>query len=701
MRQWTCIRTIANYALITVIAMAMTACGGCTEDDNNSTIDVASSGKLLVSPSPISFTRVPLGQEDIIDVQVRNLSSDPLTVLQVTLRPRNGGSVDALTVQNLPQGEFSIPGQASRTIQVRYAPTSTTRTAGQLEFVASDPEYSQESPLVVPINTLTNQPDIQALPAQVRFARQTPENDASFRDFTITNVGSAPLTITREPAYNGGDDFRLDLPARQYPLTLEPFDAEAAEQSPLEYELNVRVRYKALGSGADAGTVLVYSNDTNGELVEGNEDEGVLRVPVTANADAPCILIDSVTRNLGQVPVGQRILDVVEVTNCGTQPLVLQDVELAQNSDDSEYTIDLGSWDVDGDGIIDNGQQTIQPEESDTFQLEYIPTAEGTDQATLIIKSNDPITPTQEVRVIGRGAVGECPDAAAVGRVEGSGTSRPMIGAAPLDYIILDGSASSDPDGTIPPNSPDNWIWEATEYPGDTPPILEPPADRANDYRFQRTRLLLAGLYRFTLKVRDDQGFESCNTAEVTVRAVPNEKLSIELTWTNPEDADETDENGADVDIHLVKMGPGTWFDGTYDVYFDNKDGSWLPESPSLDIDDTDGVGPETIQMDNPDNCQWYAVGVHYYDQNAYGTAYATIRIYVDGNLAFERLNVPLKRQDSFWDVARIHWDSRQIFEVQDTIYQTRPVDMDGNYLSPTVTQPMRQSGLCTDAALY
>ncbi len=104
--------------------------------------------------------------------------------------------------------------------------------------------------------------------------------------------------------------------------------------------------------------------------------------------------------------------------------------------------------------------------------------------------------------------------------------------------------------------------------------------------------------------------------------------------------------------------------------------------------------------MNDPQNCEWYALGVHYYRQ-FFGTAYVTVRVYVDGRLVFEELNRPMQRGGEFWDVARIHWDSGQI-QLVDELYPAAPMGQD-----PKVTTMgdglvnMAGSGLCTAASLY
>lgn len=692
------IPSFVRLFLVLLIGMAPVfgACGGCDDEE----FEQARSGRILVSPSPIAFSQVPIGASETLDVSVINLASDSLTVFSADLRAGEGGSIEGLEVDGLPAGEFEVAADGQLDFTVTYTPTEAAPAArGELVFVNSDDRFTRDEPLVVPIEALGNSPRIDTQPRVVRFARSAPGTRES-QEVVIRNIGSAPLEIFEEPSYVGGADFRVSFPSRSYPLRLEIFDSDAASASPEDYELRAEVEYAPLGDGSDAGELQIISNDPSGEVRQG---EGTVKVvDIAASADSPCIQVDSTTRNLGQVPIGEATLDRVTASNCGTQTLEITSIRLAENSDDDEFELDLGSFDVTGNGEVDSTIR-VSPGESIDFLVRYIPVEEGLDRGLIVISNNDPLQSELEIDVTARGSEGICPVASLGATIKGvTSTPRPSFSAAPLQYIVLDGSESSDEDGRVV-----RYNWEFLQVPDGVTPTFEPvdedPADQ--DQSKRQFRLLTAGTYEVELTVEDNDGFQSCgDPAIVTIRAVPNQKLLIELTWTNPEDPDETDDIGSDVDLHLAKMGPGAWFESPYDVFFRNpnngpgsdNNGIWNPESPSLDIDDRDGAGPENIQMDDPANCEWYSVGVHYFSQR-FGTAYATIRIYIDGNPspAYEALNKPLTRGGQFWDVARIHWPSGQIFEY-DNLLDVQPEGQ-----APDVTPGMQSSGLCTNQNLY
>lgn len=668
----------------------------CSDD---TPVDGARAGRILVTPDPVSFAQVNIGDFDELAVSVSNQASDTLTVYDLQLVAREGGTIQGVELVNQPSTPFTVEGGDALNFVVKYTPVQgAPPIKGKLVFVSSDDRYTRDAPLEVAVDSLGNEPRMQVSPPLLRFTRQAP-GAREKRALTIRNVGSAPLTLWTAPAYGGGQDFRLITPVRTYPLEIPIYDAEAAQTNPDLYELAMEVEYAPLGNGADSGEIFIVSNDKTGSAGEVS-DRYTTVIDVAANADAPCILVNGTNRNFGQTPIGGANAQIVVVSNCGTQTLEVSSIRLTRNSTDNEFELELGGLDVNRDGNLDT-RLNLQPGEEQSFVVKYTPAQEGSDTGTIVIGSNDPLQPELEISLIARGSSGVCPVASAGAYIRGvSQIPRPTLTAAPLQYIVLDGTASSDEDGRIV-----DYEWEFVRTPpGVAPQLTATEQDPTNmDQSKREFRLLTAGVYEVELKVRDNDGFLNCgDPAKVTVVAIPNEKILVELTWTNPSDPDETDNIGSDVDIHFAKMGPAQWFEAPYDIFFRNPNngagndgnGLWGPESPSLDIDDRDGLGPENVQMNDPAACEWYAIGVHYYKQ-MFGTAYATVRVYINGALVFEKVNKPMTRGGQFWDVARIHWDSARVYEV-DNILEAAPV---GD--APTVHPSMQSSGLCTSQSLY
>jgi hypothetical protein len=151
----------------------------------------------------------------------------------------------------------------------------------------------------------------------------------------------------------------------------------------------------------------------------------------------------------------------------------------------------------------------------------------------------------------------------------------------------------------------------------------------------------------------------------------PPEGIRVELVWETPGDPDSSDVGGgqgSDLDLHFIHP-LGSWDVPPYDCFWRNKEPNWgdrdlAEDDPHLDIDDTDGWGPEVITLAHPEgNAQEpfiYRVGVFYYSDHNYGPSDATVRIFVDGggphSVTFSGFE---DRQ--FWDVATIEWPSGEV----------------------------------------
>jgi hypothetical protein len=680
---------VARCCSLLAALTAVLAVAGCGGED----VGGSSSGLINVAPDPITFERTAIGQTTTETVTIRNDGTSGLEIYSVELDAADGASLSDISLEDAPSGTSIASGEA-REFDVVYEPTEgSDRQAGDLVIENST---ASETTTRVEISTLGNSPNLRVSPPSLSFP-QLPAGQSASRDFTISNDGFAPVRVFGKPTIQGSQDFTVNLPNvsdGEFPIKLHPSGRSEEGQ---RTTISGSVAYAATDGGSSSATMLIESDEQRGST---REEPTTTEVPIDASADTACIRTDRTTRNLGAAPVGGEITEVISVQNCGTRPLEISTVRWSANSADQEFSYDLGGADANDDGTIDDVVRL--PDEGDEFRIpvSYGPTEIGQDEATLAIESNDPFQPTLEIDLIARGADGECPTAELIPKIEGETTApRSSITATPLDYIILDGTNSEDPDGNVR-----EYEWRNIQSPEGTTIQREDVETASPPSAKQRFRLLTAGTYKIGLRVRDNDGFVSCNEAVATIQAVPDEKISIELTWTNPEDPDESDETGSDVDLHLVKMGPGAWFESPYDIYFDNPNnnsdptggggGIWNPESPSLDRDDTDGAGPENIQMDNPQDCQWYAIGVHYYDQS-FGTAYATIRVYINEELAFVQKYKPLTLGGQFWDVARIHWDSGRVYSA-DTLSPSPPKGEE-----PAVTTSMENSGLCTSQNLY
>jgi hypothetical protein len=211
--------------------------------------------------------------------------------------------------------------------------------------------------------------------------------------------------------------------------------------------------------------------------------------------------------------------------------------------------------------------------------------------------------------------------------------------------------------------TPSLWEWNVTQPEG-SQAVFVPnkgavtPTLTAN----------VAGDYAFTLNAYGADGLPCGTPRTMTVSVIPEAGLHVELLWHNPADEDETDvgpQAGADLDLHVQRLfdAPATdgWFEQPFDCYWFNPNPNWgaldsnINDDPSLDLDDTDGAGPENFNLAQPEDDARYAVMAHYWGDHGYGEAHVNVRVYVDGELLYEADDVTLNHHQG-WEVGVLSW---------------------------------------------
>jgi hypothetical protein len=235
----------------------------------------------------------------------------------------------------------------------------------------------------------------------------------------------------------------------------------------------------------------------------------------------------------------------------------------------------------------------------------------------------------------------------------------PTIETTPLTEVEL--VADWEDDGRVV-----GYRWELVSAPeGSSAAPPEPATDEVSYFTPD-----VAGEYRVRLSVTDDDG--ETGSCEFLIRATPSEGLRVEIYWNPPESTSD----GSDVDLHLLHPTSAAWFDGSGDCYYANCNissgdvldwdvRSYVPDNPRLDIDDTEGYGPENINIDEPVAGHTYTVGVHYYHDDGYGPARVYLKVYC-GTISIDPVREygPMVLRphgdpwsNDFWKVAEVAWD--------------------------------------------
>ncbi len=566
-----------------------------------------------VEPNPIDLGLQRL-ETASFDVQLENDGGAPLSITAVQL---TGDSDPELSLAGVPLdlsplAPIIVEAHEQYTIQLVLTPEEQESLSGTLEVHSDDLEEPQ---YFVPITVTICEPELEIDPEEYDFTG-VHLGESETRSVTIENSGCYPLELTTIALGSA---------------TTEDFSVETRPDDGLVLQQNetteIEVRYAPDGSeAADVGSIVLDTND---------RDEEHVVIPFIAEPVPAQIEVTPDSLHFDALSEGASILKTLTIKNVSTGGLlILHRFELI-----TEGTV-FYKGTIPPDQLAPGGQFF--------YKIGYAPDDTLPDTGTLVIYSNDP-DPEDAVLSIplsGDGvSTNQCPiaDAGEDQEVE------------PLARVQLDGTGSSDPDGTV-----EQYLWTVIDKPSDSRSIPIPMNIAQPNFFFD-----IAGTYTLQLRVWDNQGMESCEPATVTYTAVPGETIHIQLIWDTP---------NSDMDLHLVRPGGALW-DGlahggsdypvSYDdCFFSTCKQEYEPSGnpvdwsscghPSLDIDDQNGYGPENINLNDP--CEGdYELYVHFWDAFDAGPTTAKVRIYVLGELRYQE-EVLFTEEHKRWYVANIRW---------------------------------------------
>ena len=564
----------------------------------------------------------------------------------------------------------------------------------------NDPNYEDG---VVHLQFIVEQarPQIGAIPGVVDFG-QVDEGDIQKVQLIIKNFGHGPLKITKMKyhAEKEGFSFKMNIPGKGETSDILPAGQIKTIEfdPPLElwdYEtITLNMVYKAMDSGPAKGQLVFFSNDPKYPSPDG------FVVNVQANVGGPCIRAIPSSVDFGAVLKEHMDVHVVKLVGCGDEIVKVTSIALTKDSN-KNFSLDLQAL---PNIPSKSNPLVVHPGDEYKIVVKYLPTQANKvkdkdgnlipDQGMIEIKNSSPKNPL-EIGLKGIGVDASAP--VADFEMEAHICNPPgcnAVGANCTTKVVKSGD-------TVPPQtlikfhnlSTDPTMggkivrshWEVVQPP-DANATFYPTAD------FPEPSICLnqSGDYTFLLTVINNAGIPS-EKKQKSLKVTSGEGLHIELVWHTPTDPDETDECGpstanghkggcgTDMDLHFLHplaYGDGVnipgvgrlgYFSDKWDCYFLNPHPKWADNdnfkpdedpNPNLDRDDTDGAGPENLNLRAPqefDNGACYRVGVHYFDDHGYGASFATVKIYIDGKLVWQKKNVRMSMLD-LWDAAQICW---------------------------------------------
>jgi hypothetical protein len=560
-------------------------------------------------------------------------------------------------------------GEMLKKVQLMFTrPGDDVALGGSLTIVSStnNPEHRT---LVFPIEVADQPPEISVQPSTVDFGN-VGNGDKQKVGVKIINTGGSDLIVGgfQLKQITGPNVFALIDGQGKWSASAETaagvdFENPIVIAKGTSYEVKVEFAPED-PNGAEA-ELRFFSNDP------ATKGQGKA-VALLGNVGGPCIAINPNKVDFGGKLIGKLATIDVQILSCGDAEVEINSLRLSDDPALSgDFELDLSGLGVEG-GALNDGDTPIKIgiNESKTFQVKFIPDEINAkdengkpipDLSFIEIRSNT-FVPELEVEVRGFGVEVECPTAI-IKIQEGEEV-------IPQTKLHLVGSQSYAATGNIA-----KYEWSVKQPPGSQSVFL--PSNTAPDPTFEAN---VAGSYVFTLRVWDQENTPSCVDAEYQVIVNPDEAIHIELLWNTPNDPDQTDEGpeaGADLDLHFLHqfaMGldvdndgePDGWFDNPFDCFWFNDEPNWasqdpmLDDDPSLDRDDTDGAGPENVNLNLPEEGMQYRIGVHYWNDHGWGPSLSTVRVYIMSVLVFQVTDVELVNHD-MWYVATVHWPSGDV----------------------------------------
>jgi len=653
---------------LSILCLCLTAC------DEPVGLHKISSGTLSISGAFL-FSKTTPGQRETKTVSIKNIGDDTVTMLGFSKRAgpmfSGGWRIVGPHGKGMDGGRDGLPKriviapQETLRLSLSFHPKVAQTPNGSIRFRTNSGLSHQES-ISLPIAGLRAVGELHADSRSLHFGRVA-IGERTQKILTITNLGT-DIVYLQDLSVVGSAYFDVSLgdkDPRQTPTILVDPDGDGVPGLSAGAQFKLTVGFKPDSLRTTAGELQIRSNAENQKM----------HIELMGNAAAPCVQVVPGPVEFPATSIGGKRLVPVRIESCGGQAVRLEAIEISMGASHYSMTnqpqLPLELPAIDPDQASRPGLDLL---------LAFEPDAERLFQGTLVVKSTDPELPERQVPLSGRGVENQCP-------VPQLNTTE--IQVHPLDIVTLDGSASTDSDG--PGGQPTEYYWTVVERPeGSTSqPVgsfhdINMPANGgvpAQPNASQSAFFVdLAGNYVLALSVVDEHGARAPSSlcpdvhARLHIRAVPGEKLHVQLTWDTPGDADQTDDFGTDVDLHLRHPNSSGWFQlDDLDCHYQNTQPDWgrqgdHEDDPSLDIDDVNGAGPENINLARPENTgaypMGYQVGVHYFsaegidsfDTSATLESHARVRIFIDGRVAFEGQRT-LRQTDDFWHVGQIQFD--------------------------------------------
>lgn len=298
-------------------ALGGLATGACGDDGYK----LGHVGTIEVTPSAIEFVvdRIAPAASDTAVVEIMNLGTGALEIRGLRLEAGTAASRDlpsVVAIETAAAVPFVIAPESVTITRVTLRYTRRDDLPRDLVLVIESSDLARKS-VSVPVSIRRGKGALIANPARADYV------DPGTRAIRLINTGNADIHVQRM-VLDGDPAFAAMLGTQTiYGGSAANFGSDLTIRAGSETALEVS--FTAVDARPYEGTVLLYGdspNTTNG-----------FAIPLTANHDAPCIIVNPPRVAFGHKP-GDSVTDLsVELRSCGNSPLVVDSIALAGASD--------------------------------------------------------------------------------------------------------------------------------------------------------------------------------------------------------------------------------------------------------------------------------------------------------------------------------------------------------------------------------
>jgi hypothetical protein len=314
------------------------------------------------------------------------------------------------------------------------------------------------------------------------FTLTVTDNQGATATDNVQVTVNAAATANQPPTVNAGSNQTITLPTSTVSLTGTGSDVDGTIAS-----------YAWTIQSGPAGATIVTPATANTSVTGLVQGVYVFTLTVTDNLGAQTSANVQVTVNAASVPVDQA--PVVNAGSNQTITLPTSTVSLSGTATDADGTISAYSW-TKSSGPAIGAMSTPSAAATNVTGL-----VQGVYVFTLTATDNQGVKTAANVQVTVNAAVVNQPPVANAGA--------DIIITLPTNSVSLNGTASTDPDGSIA-----TYLW--TKISGPSQFTLGNSAAASTT-----ASNLTAGVYMVQLKVTDNQGAISQDTVKITVNAAP------------------------------------------------------------------------------------------------------------------------------------------------------------------------------------